>query len=98
LVEEQDGVLHAVHSLPGLRLVDGAAMIGAEAVWKPNYLNFGFPLPMARSIMAAARLIRSRPIGSKVSRAIFAFEFGFCLRQYVIEPRCHRLLHQTLCG
>jgi hypothetical protein len=63
LLEEQDGVLHA--------LIDGAAMIGAEVVWKPNYLNFGFPLPMARSIMAAARLIRARPIGPKFFRIRF---------------------------
>jgi len=28
----------------GLRLIDGAAMIRAEIVWKPNYLDFGFPV------------------------------------------------------
>ena len=26
------------------RLIDGAPKIRAEIVWKPNYLNFGFPV------------------------------------------------------
>jgi hypothetical protein len=29
---------------PGFRLIDGAPMIPAEIVWKPNYSSFGFPV------------------------------------------------------
>jgi hypothetical protein len=120
LLEEQDGVLHAVHSLSGLRLIDGWAKIRLAIAWKPNHLNFGVPLRAARSKMAAALnpfLVQYAEIfREQFSLWVSALRAGarplrlFCLgerlllfeifrlRQYVVELRCHGLLHRTLCG